>query len=124
MDNGGLRPEYDRYHKNQLSTFYDSLRKTEKSPVKYLKDPLKDRADITSYLNWPSMRARLQSIDATKKTTNLVNRLYEVSPRGSPKRSPKRNRLLQNRATLDASFKSVTPRSKHMNETLESMHSM
>lgn len=85
MDNGGLRPEYDRYHKNKHSAFYDSLRKNEKSPIKYLKDPLKDRADITSYLNWPSVRARLQSIEQVKTQTKLIDRLYNNSPRqGSP----------------------------------------
>ena len=51
MDNGGLRPEYEKY-KTKHSAFYDSLRKQEKSPIKYLKDPLKDKADITTYLNW------------------------------------------------------------------------
>lgn len=66
MDNGGLRPEYDKHVTKYKSTFYDTLRKNEKSPIKYIRDPLKDRADITSYLNWPSMRARLQSINQVK----------------------------------------------------------
>jgi len=54
MDNGGLRPEYDKYNKSPQKIFTSSLRSNEKSPLKYFKDHFKDRADITSYLNWQS----------------------------------------------------------------------
>ena len=116
MDNGGLRPEYDRYNKNQLATFYSGLRKNEKSPVKYLKDPLKDRADITSYLNWPSMRARLESIKTSQAQATLVDRLHTSSPKGSPKRV----RAAFRRDKQDSGFKSVTPRRPQFIESIDS----
>lgn len=101
MDNGGLRPEYEKHHAKP-SQFYDSLRKHEKSPIKYLKDPLRDGADMTTYLNWPSMKARLQSIDTAKKQQDLVERLTRVSPRHQ-------NKLTYNR-NFKESFKSISPR--------------
>ena len=54
QDGGGLRPEYDRLHKSPDVIFKDSLRNEVKSPLKYFKDGLKDKADITTYLNWQS----------------------------------------------------------------------
>lgn len=52
QDGGGLRPEYDRHNKSPQKIFAASLRATEKSPLAHFKDAYKDRADITSYLNW------------------------------------------------------------------------
>ena len=52
QDNGGLRPEYDRLNKSPQKIFTSSLRTGEKSPLKYFKDALRDKADITSYRNW------------------------------------------------------------------------
>lgn len=53
MDNGGLRPEYNKYNKPQSTIFVNSLRNQPKAKVKYFKDH-GDKADITSYLNWKS----------------------------------------------------------------------
>ena len=58
MDNGGLRREYNRYNKSPEAIFRDSLRNFNKSPVKYLKDPIKDKADITTYMNWASLQGK------------------------------------------------------------------
>jgi hypothetical protein len=52
MDNGGLRREYDKYNKSNHQIFAGSLRRQERSPLRYFKDPIADRADITSYMNW------------------------------------------------------------------------
>lgn len=38
MDNGGLRPEYEKYNKSVEKIFQDSLRSDVKSPVRYFKD--------------------------------------------------------------------------------------
>jgi len=57
---------------------------------------------MTSYLNWPSMKARLQSIDTAKKQHDLVERLTRVSPRHQRKAA-------YNRGFRD-SFKSISPR--------------
>ena len=54
MDNGGLRPEYDKYNKHVEALFKSSLRNNQKSPINEFKDPIKEAADITTYLNWPS----------------------------------------------------------------------
>lgn len=51
MDNGGLRPEYNKYNKPNDTIFSNSLRNSPKSQTKYFKD-IGDKADITSYLNW------------------------------------------------------------------------
>lgn len=51
MDNGGLRPEYNKYNKPSNTIFLNSLRNQPKSNLKYFKD-VNDKADITSYLNW------------------------------------------------------------------------
>lgn len=59
MDNGGSRPEYDKYNKSSEAVFISSLRSGKKSPLKYFRDGLKDKADITTYLNWQSARGRL-----------------------------------------------------------------
>jgi hypothetical protein len=53
MDNGGSRPEYDKYNKTPENIFQSSLRSGTRSPLKYKQEP-GDRADITSYLNWKS----------------------------------------------------------------------
>lgn len=52
QNNGGLRPDYDRLNKSPGKLFTESLRNGPKSPLKYFKDGMKDRADITTYLNW------------------------------------------------------------------------
>ena len=51
MDNGGLRPEYDKYNKTNHEIFMNSLRSAKKSPLKYFREE-GDKADITTYLNW------------------------------------------------------------------------
>jgi len=56
-DNGGLRPEYDRYNKSNQVIFINSLRSEPKSKIKYFRD-LTDRADITTYRNWKSRQAK------------------------------------------------------------------
>jgi hypothetical protein len=53
MDNGGLRPEYNKYNKTNHQIFMASLRKDVKSPLKFNRDE-SDKADITTYLNWQS----------------------------------------------------------------------
>lgn len=59
-DNGGMRPEYDKYNKSPQRIFLNSLRSDEKSPLKYFKDPARDPADITTYRNWKSRTGRNQ----------------------------------------------------------------
>lgn len=54
MDNGGLRREYERYNPSPNKIFYGSLRNERKSPLKYFKDSYRDKAEITTYLNWNS----------------------------------------------------------------------
>ena len=54
MDNGGSRPEYERYNPSPNKIFYGSLRNDLKSPLRYFKDSYRDKADITTYLNWSS----------------------------------------------------------------------
>lgn len=53
MDNGGLRPEYDKYNKPNEAIFISSLRNQPKEKTKYFRE-LSDRADITTYRNWKS----------------------------------------------------------------------
>lgn len=56
-NNGGLRPEYNiRASGDRI--FRDSLRSDQQSPIKHFKDPISDRADITSYMNWPSTQGK------------------------------------------------------------------
>jgi len=38
MDNGGLRPEYEKYNKSAEKIFFGSLRTGVKSPLRYFKD--------------------------------------------------------------------------------------
>lgn len=52
MDNGGLRPEYDKYHKSNLEVFINSLRNDQKSPIRHNVNPSDEKAEITTYLNW------------------------------------------------------------------------
>jgi len=59
MDNGGYRPEYDKYHKSNQKIFENSLRSSKQSPLRYFKDSIYDRADITNYLNWKSTYAKI-----------------------------------------------------------------
>lgn len=59
QDNGGLRPDYDRLNKSPDKIFKGSLRTGQKSPLKYFKDGLKDRADITNYINWQTKRNKI-----------------------------------------------------------------
>jgi len=80
MDNGGLRPEYNKYNKSNHVIFASSLRNDCLSPVRYFKDPYADRADITSYLNWMSQRGKQQSQLNAKITTALTNRLTSKDP--------------------------------------------
>lgn len=89
MDNGGLRSEYNRNQQKQKTVFYDTLRQSERSPLKYQKDPLHDRADITTYLNWPSLRARIQNKNAVKQQSKLIERLYNTGNSPSRRVSPK-----------------------------------
>ncbi len=61
MDNGGLRREYDKYNKSNHQIFAGSLRRQERSPLRYFKDPITDRADITCYMNWQSTQGRIKN---------------------------------------------------------------
>ena len=51
QNNGGLRPEFKVQHLGDR-IFKSSLRNNQRSPLKHFADPGKDRADITSYMNW------------------------------------------------------------------------
>ena len=75
QDNGGLRPEYDKYNKSSEAIFLSSLRSQKKSSVKYLKHPVQDRADITTYLNWQSKQGLEQSRANSKIQRAVVMRL-------------------------------------------------
>ena len=77
MDNGGLRPEYDRYNKSSQAIFASSLRNTKKSSVKYLKHPVKDRADITTYMNWASKTGVEQNRKNSRIQKAVVQRLSQ-----------------------------------------------
>lgn len=59
QNNGGLRPDYDRLNKSPGKIFTESLRNGQKSPIKYFKDGMKDRADITTYLNWQTQKNKI-----------------------------------------------------------------
>ena len=66
QNNGGSRIE----HKNRQNgdpLFYDSLRSNQKSPLKSYFDPVEDRAEITTYLNWPSLESRKMKSRTIKK---------------------------------------------------------
>ena len=53
-NNGGSRQEYKSREMGD-HVFYDSLRSGQRSPLRHQFDPENDRAEITSYLNWPSI---------------------------------------------------------------------
>jgi hypothetical protein len=61
MDNGGSRPEYDRYHRTNEAIFLGSLRNERKSPIRDQRNrsPQEQACDITTYLNWPSSQGRM-----------------------------------------------------------------
>lgn len=88
MDNGGMRPEYDKHHPNNDKIFTRSLRCSPKSQVKYFRDH-NDKADITTYLNWKSKRGQHEDVKKIRLQRNLVERLYNSPSRSrSPLRSP------------------------------------
>ena len=58
MDNGGLRPEYNRHHQSSEKLFLNSLRNSQKSPIRYLRDAYDQSADITTYMNWASSQGQ------------------------------------------------------------------
>jgi hypothetical protein len=78
MDNGGLRPEYDKYNKNAEALFRSTLRSSQKSPVNSIRDPLKEQADITTYLNWPSWQETKMKRKNSAIQRAMMQRLYEV----------------------------------------------
>ena len=83
MDNGGLRPEYDKYNKRQEVVFVNSLRNNQKSPIKYFKEP-GDQAEITTYLNWQSKNAKWNAKKNGAKVNDVTHRLTTCSK--SPRR--------------------------------------
>ena len=60
-DNGGLRPDYNKHSPGVEKIFKSSLRNEVKSPIKSFKSGLRDRADITTYLNWQSEKGKVQN---------------------------------------------------------------
>ena len=61
------------------------------------------------------MRARLESIKTSQQQNRLVERLYTVSPKGSPRRA--KNAL--QRDGLVTATKSVTPRRPQFVESID-----
>ena len=84
MDNGGLRPEYDKYNKKPDTIFVKSLRSQPKANLKYFRDQ-NDKADITTYLNWQSRQAKAVMKKHARMQKDLTERLTSRSPR-SPRR--------------------------------------
>jgi len=78
-NNGGLRYEYD-IRQSGDRVFKDSLRNDKKSPVKHFKDPVFDRADITTYMNWKSINGKQHNARNSKIQKNLIHRLTHGSP--------------------------------------------
>lgn len=56
-DNGGLRATYNN-RLNGDNVFRDSLRSDRKSPLRHFQDPVHDKGDITTYLNWKSAQGK------------------------------------------------------------------
>lgn len=77
MDNGGLRREFSRHNKPSEALFRCSLRSSEKSPVKYLRDPVTDSADITTYRNWLDGRGQAVARKHNKIQKALIQRLTQ-----------------------------------------------
>lgn len=75
MDNGGLRPEYEKYNKTSEKIFFGSLRTGVKSPLRYFKDQYRDKADITTYMNWGSAQSNRINAKHAKIQRDLVKRL-------------------------------------------------
>mmetsp|Transcript_34706 Transcript_34706/g.53233 ORF Transcript_34706/g.53233 Transcript_34706/m.53233 type:complete len:248 (-) Transcript_34706:765-1508(-) len=78
-NNGGLRFEYDVRNSGDR-IFKKSLRSDQKSPVKHFRDPIADRADITTYLNWKSTNGRVVNARNSQIQRDLINRLTHGSP--------------------------------------------
>ena len=76
MDNGGLRPEYDKYNKHAEALFKSSLRSSQKSPINEFKDPIKAQADMTTYLNWPSWQETKLKRKNSAIQRAVMDRLY------------------------------------------------
>ena len=82
-NNGGSRIEY----KNRTSgdtVFYDSLRSDQRSPLRHFVDPENDKAEITSYLNWPSIKGKAVRSKRIKVQSELTKRLSKRSPAREP----------------------------------------
>ena len=60
-NNGGYRPEYNIRDSGDM-LFKHSLRSNKKSDLKHFKDPISDRADITTYMNWPSTIGKVKAV--------------------------------------------------------------
>lgn len=78
-NNGGLRWEYS-VRTSGDNIFKDSLRSDQKSPVKYFQDPLTHKADITTYLNWKSLKGVQQNAKHARIQKELTERLTSGSP--------------------------------------------
>ena len=82
MDNGGSRPEYNKYNKAPDVVFSNSLRSGRKSPLKYFRNH-NDIADITTYMNWKSRSGFRKNNENRKVGLDVTKRLTTGSP-GSP----------------------------------------
>jgi hypothetical protein len=86
MDNGGLRPDYEKHNPSVDKIFYGSLRNGVKSPLRYFKDSYRDRADITSYLNWGSAQGNRVNAKHARIQRDLVKRLTTKKNSTTPRR--------------------------------------
>lgn len=85
QDNGGSRPEYNKYNKSSDVVFATSLRNGRKSPLKYFKNHT-DIADITTYLNWKSKLGFRKNSETKKVGYDVTKRLTNNGSPGSPNR--------------------------------------
>ena len=79
-NNGGSRQEYKSRELGD-HVFYDSLRSDQRSPLRHFVDPENDRAEITSYLNWPSIEGKAVRSKRIKLQTDLIQRLTNKQKR-------------------------------------------
>jgi hypothetical protein len=84
MDNGGLRPEYHRHNPSVEKIFHNSLRNSVKSKVRYFQDEYRDKADMTTYMNWGSAQAKQINAKHARIQRDLVKRLTQKTVTKSP----------------------------------------
>lgn len=58
-NNGGYRPEFHVRDSGDM-VFKRSLRPDERTGLKHFADPVRDRADITTYMNWKSSYGKIK----------------------------------------------------------------